>query len=88
MPTKPNLAALEASLAQPKPAAAAPEPKPASTWQPPPSRVGKKHVPVYLSQAQWRVLRQLSFDVDIPIQGLLVDAVGDLLRKYHRPVID
>jgi hypothetical protein len=53
----------------------------------PPSRQGKKGIVIYVSKEAAHELKQLSLDMDRPIQDLGVEALNDLLGKYRRKQI-
>lgn len=85
---KPDLASLQASLAPKRAAPALSESKAPPAYYVPPSRVGKRHVALWLPLAVWRTLRTLAMQRDTSMQGLLEEAVADMLRKYGAPASD
>jgi hypothetical protein len=68
------------AVAPSAPAAAADVPKPGRA----PARIGKKAVVGYFSSDLSRALHQLALDNNVSIQGLLGEAIDDLMRKYGR----
>lgn len=69
-----------------------PEPAPAPqsatrTSYTPPSRVGTKPVTTHLTKVAYRNWKSLCLDLERSTQSLLVEAINDLLHKYHRPPI-
>jgi hypothetical protein len=59
-------------MAQPK--------APAGQRYVPPSRAGKRGVPVYLTPEQWRHLHKLAIDQDLSMQELMEQALAPLFE--------
>jgi len=53
-----------------------------ASYQQSPSRAGRRGVTFYLQEDEWKELRRLSLDLDVPIQALMTEAVELLLVKH------
>ena len=69
-------------LQPPAPAGTRPAP---SDPRRPPSRRGQRVITAYVDPAVHQQLRTLAFELDTPLQTLLLDALGDLFQKHGRP---
>jgi hypothetical protein len=58
-------------------------PAPQKSYQSP-SRAGKRGVTFYLPEDEWRRLRVLSVNTDVPIQELMAEAVGLLFNRHRQ----
>lgn len=50
---------------------------------------GTRHMQTRLNDAGWEALKMLSITERRPLQGLMIEALNDLLRKYRKaPVVE
>ena len=72
-------------ISKPAPASVPLSTEPVGDIRRTPSRRGQRVITVFVDPAIHRQLRGLSFELDVPIQALALEAIGDLFEKHGRP---